>query len=397
MDLLPGWGIFKAGSNYYGYDSTTKFYSLGLLAKYRHDFDALKIRLIGGVDVDYTPGDYFERRIKVTKSGDQYVSYDYVTNTDNNYDYEATFTGISPYLQIETLPINRLRLTAGTRYDNLSYDYKTNLPSNANRPPDTTRTFSHLSPKIGLTYDLTKDISGFASYNNAFRVPSSGDLFRGSQGTASSAINLEPVKADSYEVGLRGGIGQIITFDTSLYYMIKKDDIVNYSPQTNVTQRVNAGETEHKGIEVGVGIKPIKDVELNTSFSYAVHKYNEYTVSSSVDYSGKEMPVAPRVIVNTRLNYKPVFLKGGLAELEWVKLGSYWMDDANTEKYDGHDIFNIRVSYHITKQWEIYVRAINITDELYAERASKSGSDQAIYAPGQPMTFFTGFVYRWGG
>ncbi len=72
------------------------------------------------------------------------------------------------------------------------------------------------------------------------------------------------------------------------------------------------------------------------------------------------------------------------------------MDDANTEKYEGHDLFNLRASYNASKQLEIYARAINITDELYSERASKSGSSPAQYAPGQPMTIFAGLTYRWG-
>lgn len=397
MDLLPGWGIFKSGANYYGYDSTTKFYSLGLLSKYRQDFKTMKTRLIGGIDIDYSPGEYFERRIQAYKTGDKYTSYTYVTSTTNNYDYDATFTGISPYVQAEFSPVQKLRLTAGARYDNLSYDYETHLAPNSNRPTDTKKTFTHLSPKAGLTYEFTKDISGFLSYNHAFRVPSAGDLFRGNSGTASTAVNLKPIKVNSYETGLKGKITDIFTFDASLYSMEKKDDIVSYSPSTGVTERRNAGETEHKGIEIGLGIKPLKEVELNTSYSYATHKYKTYSVSSTVDYSGKEIPQAPRQIINTRLVYKPALLKGGIAELEWVRLGKYWLDDANTEKYSGHNLFNFRVSYRISKLLEIYARVINITDKLYAERASKSGSDAAQFAPGQPRTFFAGITYNWGG
>jgi len=397
MDLLPGWGIFKAGSNYFGYDSTTRFYSLGILTKYRHDFRLMRTRLIAGLDVDYSPGDYFERRIQVTKSGDKFVSYTYVSNTDNNYDYEATFTGLSPYLQIETSPVDKLRLTGGLRYDNLSYDYNTDLPPNANRPPDTTRRFSHLSPKAGITYEFTKDISGFASYTHGFRVPSSGDLFRGSSGTASTAVNLKPIKADSYEVGLRGNLREVFTYNLSAYYMEKKDDIVSYSPQTGVSERRNAGRTEHKGIEIGAGIRPFRELELSTAYSYAVHRYKDYRPSATIDYSGNEMPQAPRHMANTRLSYRPSVLKGGQIEIEWIRLGSYWMDDRNTEKYGGHDLFNLRVSCNISKHWEIYGRVINIGDRLYAERASKSGSDPALYAPGQPRTFFAGLVYKWGG
>lgn len=61
MDLLPGWGIFKSGAKYYGYDSDTRFYSLGLLLKYRHDLDTWRSRLILGIDLDWSPGRYDEK------------------------------------------------------------------------------------------------------------------------------------------------------------------------------------------------------------------------------------------------------------------------------------------------------------------------------------------------
>ena len=396
MDLMPGWGIFKAGTKYYGYDATTEFNSAGLLSKYRHNFEPWRTTVIAGLDLDYSPGSYYERRIDVTKTGDRYTSYLYVANTTNNYDYDAVFTGVSPYLQLETSPVKQLRLTAGARADFLSYDYETHLAANANRPADATRDFSHLSPKLGVTVDFMKELNAFASYGNAFRAPSSGDLFRGNSGTAATAVNLKPIKVDSYETGFRGDFGGVFNYDTSVYYMEKKDDIVSYSPATNVSQRLNAGKTEHKGVEAAVGIKPAKDIDVSTSYSYAVHTYQEYVVSRTLDYSGKEIPSAPRQIINTRLSYRPSFIKGARGEVEWMRLGGYWLDNANTEKYSGHDLFNIRAAYAIDKNWEIYARVINVTDKLYAESASKSGTDAAMYAPGQPRTFFAGITWNYG-
>ena len=210
-------------------------------------------------------------------------------------------------------------------------------------------------------------------------------------------MNLKPIKIDSYETGIKTGfLDNRITLDTSLYLMEKEDDLVSYKPNAATTQRLNAGKTEHKGIEIALGIKPIKEVGLDVAYSHAKHTYDEYRVSPTVDYSGKEMPLAPRQIINSRLYYAPSIFNGGKIELEWVKLGSYWMDNANTEKYSGHDLFNFRASYQISKGWEIYVRVINIADKLYAERAEKSGTDLQ-YGPGQPRTFFAGITYNWGG
>lgn len=398
MDLLPEWGIFNiGGNNYRGYESTTQFYSLGLLTKYRRDFEPLRSRLIVGVDLDYSPGEYQEKRLIVIRDTStlKYTSYRYDTSTANNYDYDAAFTGISPYMQVELSPVDRLRFTLGARYDDLSYDYKNNLSTSSNRPASTEKSFSHLSPKVGATYAASDDVSIFASYNNGFRAPSTGDMFKAG-GTAATAPDLKPIKVDSYEAGVRGKAGDIFTFDTAVYYMEKEDDIVTYKPATGDSQRLNAGKTVHKGIEVGVGIQPLKEIGMNASYSYSQHTYVNWKVSSTTDYSGKEMSVAPNENLNVRLDYTPEFLNGGLMELEWARLGSYWMNDENTERYSGHDLLNARASYNLTSQWELYAKALNLMDTAYADRVSKSGTSEALYAPGQPQTFFAGVVYNWG-
>ena len=366
MDLHPGWWIFSiGGNNYRGVDYTNKFQSFGLLGKYRYDFEPMRTRLVMGIDLDYSPGDFFERRTIVTRDTTtlRYTSYTYDTSTTNNFDFDAIFKGISPYIHVEASPVEKLRFTLGARYDDMSYDYDTRLAANANRPEDTKRTFSHPSPKAGLTYAVTEDASVFISYNHGFRVPSSGDLFRGSNGTASTSVNLQPIKIDSYETGIKTGfLDNKLTIDTSVYLMQKKDDIVSYAVTTGLSEKRNAGETEHKGIEVALGMKPIKEAGLDVSYSYSQQTYIDYRVSSTLSYSGKEIAAAPRQIVNTRLYYAPSFFNGGRVELEWIKLGEYWLDDANTEKYDGHDLLNVRASYKAAESWEIFARAINVTN-----------------------------------
>lgn len=396
MDLMPEWGIFNiGGNNYRGSLSSTEFYSVGLLAKYRRDFAPLRTRLIFGADIDLSPGKYYERRTIVTRDTQtlKYTGFSFDPSTANNYDYDATFFGTSPYAQAEFSPVERLRVTVGARYDALSYDYTNNLTTSANRPESDKKSYYHLSPKAGAAYSVTDDISVFASYNDGFRIPSTTDLFKAS-GTATTAANLKPIKVDSYETGVRGRHG-MVSFETALYYMVKKDDIVTFVAAPGNSQRLNAGKTEHKGVEVGFGIEPVKEVSLNASYSYSKHSYSEWKVSPAVDLSGREISVAPRQNLNVSLDYKPGFLNGGLFEIEWAHLGSYWMDDANTEKYKGHDLINLRASYKPVAGWELYAKALNIFDKSYADRVAKGSTGEALWAPGTPLTLFAGVVYNW--
>ncbi len=392
MELLPNWAL--------SYDPTvykTNNDSVGVLLKYRKDYAPYNTRLIVGTDLDYSPGGRQEHRITPTKVGGIYTSY---VKNELLYDYDVDYTGISPYVHVETSPVEKLRLNAGLRYDHMQYDYDNNLSvvttGKHRRPADTRVNFDHLSPKLGATYGFSPTMSGFASYRHGFRVPSESQLFR--QGQATSSVDLKAIKTNSYELGIRGKTALQINYEASVYYMSKDDDILTYREIDGSRTTMNAGETVHRGIEIGAGKELTGQLRLDLSYAYAKHTYEQWRPDSTTHYSGNEMESAPREIANTRLSYRPVMLNGGRAELEWVRLGSYWMDQANTHKYKGHDLLNLRVNYLLQNSLEVYGRVTNLMDERYATAASYSpagfGPEKFEFAPGEPRTAYIGVNYR---
>ncbi|HET7321256.1 MAG TPA: TonB-dependent receptor plug domain-containing protein, partial [Longimicrobiaceae bacterium] len=105
MDVLPNWSLTYDPTIY-----TTGNASAGLLARVRHDFDEVRTRVIAGLDLDYSPGGHRENRITPVRSGRVFTDYDTGALI---YDYDVTFHEISPYLQVETSPTERLHLNAG--------------------------------------------------------------------------------------------------------------------------------------------------------------------------------------------------------------------------------------------------------------------------------------------
>lgn len=400
MELLPNWSL--------GYDPTTyktKNNSLGLQVKYRKDLDSMRTRLVTGIDIDHSPGSRNEKSITPSTTGDIYDDY---TVGPTIYNYDVTYQGVSPYAHVEFSPAEKLRITAGLRYDYMSYDYDNKITDGTItvnpfvlqpfrsidylHVADTSVDFDRLSPKLGMTYQFTPSHSGFIAYRQAFRAPSEGQLFRAGGNAAATSVNLQPVKVASIETGVRGKIGSW-KYDASLYSMKKTDDIVRFEdPVTEDRYSVNAGETLHEGIEIGLGGDLAPTVSLDIAASYAKHTYEDW-VKDNVDYSGKEMKSAPRLIMNTRLGFAPAFLNEGKIELEWEKLGSYWMNDSNTQEYEGHDLLNLRVNHFVTKKMEIYGRLMNVTDERYATSAGIS-SGQRTFAPGMPRTAYLGMKYK---
>jgi len=406
MNLLANWSL--------GYDPTaynTNNKSYGLMAKYRMDFEPSRTRVIVGVDVDNSPGGRVENSITTTKTGAVYTSY---APGAEIYDYKVTYQGVSPYVHGEMSPTLALRLMGGLRYDNMEYDFQNHLPAAAvsavtsvgtkwyGQSASTRTSYTHLSPKLGATYAFSGSLNGFASFNHGFRAPSEGQLFRPSaaanagaaQTLSSSSLALKPVKVNSYETGLRGKSDGGISYEASLYSMIKRDDILNQrDPLTAATIQTNNGRTLHKGIEIGAGGDIASALRLDVSYSYAKHTYRSW-VTNTTNFTGKEMAAAPRVIANTRLTYSPAFLHGGNLGAEVVTLGNYWMDDSNTTRYGGHDLLNLFASYHFGVGLEMFAKIRNATDKQFAESASGTGA-AGKYSPGMPRAIYIGMQSAW--
>ena len=56
-------------------------------------------------------------------------------------------------------------------------------------------------------------------------------------------------------------------------------------------------------------------------------------------------------------------------ELEVNRVGAYYLNAANTAKYDGHYAVNWRMQWQLNERTELSLRVINLLDERYADRA----------------------------
>lgn len=395
MDLLPS---YQLSSDPVIQDTGNA--SLGLQARWRHDFEPWRTRLITGADLDYSPGWHRDDRISTVKSGAYYTGY---TRGATIYDYDVTFMQASPYVHTETSPIEALRLSAGLRADVMRYDYQNNLSSGAfasglastptfYRPVSTTRDYSHLSPSLGMTYAVDPALNAFARYKHSFRAPSESQLFR--SGGSADTIHLQPVKVDNYELGLRGADKGPVTWEVAAYRMTKRDDILSLKENGTTTASTNNGKTRHYGIEAALGWQFLPDWRVDGSTSYARHRYVSW-VSTAGNYSGNDISLAPRSVSSLELTWTPKTgdLAGLTVEGEWTHLGPYKMDDANTNTYQGHHLFNLRASYAVTDDIEVFGRVMNLMDTRWATVAQYTNNAEE-FAPGLPRTFYAGITAR---
>lgn len=379
MHFLPGQPVEK-----------NRHRSAGLLAAYDMDLDGGH-RVIFGTDFEYTRGSLSEVQSNPTVG--QFIQ-------GVHYDYDVDATVIAPYVHSEWQVAERTRLTAGLRYEYTRYDYDDNtgsvtIPGSTRyvRPDDRKDNFSNLSPKLGLVQQLTDDTSAFINLARGNRAPQTTDLYRLVQGVNAEIGRAKSEKMDSIEVGVRR-LGEGLQYELTTYYMKKK----NYFFRDSANDNVANGKTEHYGIELGVFYPFSQQWDIAANVAFARHLFDfdyegnrTFTGNQTVIRDGNYMPFAPRRMSNIRLGWN--FLANSRAELEWIHVDRYYVTEANSETYSGHDVFNLRATHTVNPSLTLHARINNLFDTSYAERADFNNGDFRYFV-GERRGFQVGMTYN---
>jgi len=397
MQLLPWWQLTYDPQTW-----DTKNTSLGALTRYRRDFAPLRSQVIVGADAEVSPGSFFAQRAVVTRTGaaNAFTSY---TAGNTQYDYDVTYRSASPYVHAEASLLPALRVEAGLRADFAGYVYDTHLApldtGTHRRPASTTRSYTHLSPKLGATYAVDSSTSIYASYRHGFRAPSQGQLFQ--QNSAANTVDLAPVKVDSYELGVRGQMGVRVNYQLSAYDMTIRDDILTFVTAINTREANNAGRTRHRGIEASAGVALTPSLRLDGSYSDATQRYITWVpqaptgTNAGVSYSGNLIEAAPRDLADVMVSWQAPLLDGGRVALEWSHTGGYATDPANTHRYSGYELLNLMLNAHVSSRAELFGRVSNLANRTYAELVTYDQFQKTQLTPGGPRSVYLGVKTTW--
>lgn len=369
-----------------GTENNNHVSSLGLDIKHQQDFSYLASRLIAGVYLNHSNNPYWSNNLTITRDNATgiYTAYAPSALQTGVRNYQAGIQNTALFAQYEISPLDPLRVVAGVRDDAITYNFTNNLTPGANYgAPNETRSFSHVSPKLGATYALTKETSVYTNASQGFTPPEVSQLY-----SIAAIPNLRAATYDNYEIGTRMAfLGGAIKLDSAVYELDGRDTIVSYTitPGNSINQ--NAGKTRSRGIELGLNWTGDKfDARLSTTV--AKHTYVAYQTSPTLIYNGMSIPGSPSNITTAEVGYKPA--ERSRIALEMVQIGAYWMNNANTVRYDGHRLLNLRGSYTFVGGWEAWLQGRNLTNRLYSDSSSSSFSGVGVYNPNTQNTYTVG-------
>ena len=317
-----------------------------------------------------------------------------------HYDYDVTSLAVASFVRTEYAVSERLFINAGLRVEHQRYDYVNNmLDGNTRddgtpcgfggclytRPADRKDSFTDLAPKLGARWRLASGAQLYANLARGFRAPQMTELYRLQSGQAVSDLDSETV--DSLEVGLRHA-GERSSIDASLFAMRKKDSVYRDADGFNVS----GGRSRHEGVELAWRQRLHDDWTLDVNGTWARHTYDFDVVAARGEtfVSGRDVDTAPRWQGSAELSYEPSERWG--ATLQWVGLGSYYLDAENRFTYPGHSIANLRVRYAVSDTASVTARLNNATDRAIADRADYAFGNYR-YFPGRGRELFLQLQY----
>jgi iron complex outermembrane recepter protein len=387
-------------AKYEGIVSYRSSLDLDMKARYSHELKGLLSRITGGADFTHSDQQSDSSTMSLQPTTPQPVArFTSYGNQTKNDSYDVSVNAVAPYLQLESSPVERLRLLAGGRYDAIMYD----ATGKNSHSVSGSRDFNEATFRVGAIYDIVKELNVFANYTQGFLAPGAEQLYTApSYHTAAglkSAANgtLNPEKAQGCEVGLRSSFWEKrARFDVSYYDMTVRDKIVRNSTETNSLNALysyqNAARTSNRGVELLASVTPVEMLRLTVAYTHSRNVYDEY---NGMNVNGNLLPRAPKNHLNARLALLPV--KGLEVELEVDEVTRQYADDANTMAYSRPTLVNLRARYDL-QSWSFWAHLLNVTNQSYASYVTQSTTattPTASYYPGEPLTFYLGASYKW--
>ncbi len=259
---------------------------------------------------------------------------------------------------------------------NLRYDANYNELTDKMSGPDTAKTnkdFSNVSGRVGVSYQLTGNLTAYANWSQGFMPPSTEELANNPVGYSGFNTHLVPSTSNCYEIGARGFFGNLLNFELTGFYMKTENDFFRFKQSGRGNQEVfygNAGNSRRFGIESFVSVNILQNLRLQAVYTYANYEYTSATVDpvyTDASYVlttppdvGQWLPNSPRHQLYAELVYS---VTKNLSVTLSTEYQSKWAIYTDAKAYhneldqavyqnwqDGFNLYHARVSY----KWSLW-------------------------------------------
>ena len=315
-------------------------------------------------------------------------------------DFKENRTYYNIFIEADFNLLEKTTLSAGLNLNQTSYKLEDKYVVSEDNP-DQSGDFDFdaiLSPKLGLSYQLSEDISLFTNVSHGFSPISLNETL-----LPDGQINndLNPETGWNFEIGSRGQVFENrLQYAISIYRLDIKNLVVSRRTAQDQFIGVNAGETRHDGLELNFDYKLFKSdkFQLNPFLSYTLNNFKfEEFVDSTGDYSGNNLTGVPDQVLNLGVSFNSDF--GVYGNINYQYVGQIPINDSNELYTNDYRLSNLKVGFKKqligALRLDTFFGLNNIFNVDYASQVlinatGFGGAAPRYYYPGNPINYFSG-------
>ena len=294
----------------------------------------------------------------------------------------------------------KFTLSASLNLNQTQYQYEDQFLSNGDQSG--TQHFNPiLSPRLAFNWLYSEKIRFYSVISHGFSPPTLEEtLMPGGQRNTS----IQPETGWNFEIGSKGYLGQSLFYEITAYYMKVKNLLVAQRTGDDEYMGINAGSTNHPGLEFRLDYRLIEQPKwatffrMNTNLTH--YRFAEF-VNNNQDYSGNKLTGSPASTSNLMLDTKHVV--GIFLNLHYQTVGSMPMRDDNSIFSEAYSLGNVMAGYEKTfKKLSVSLSSgvQNVFDTHYASmiliNATAAGTQAPrYYYPGLPRNYKTMISLRY--
>lgn len=284
------------------------------------------------------------------------------TATDRGSDLHSEQFGV--YLQEQVKLDERWVALFGLRQDWAENDTLTYSNNTRTKVRDNKTT-----GRIGFVYLADNGLAPYISYSQSF-LPSAG--------TDSNGETFLPTEGEQYEIGIRyQPEGQALMLSAAVYQLTQKN-VITSIPGSDFDEQT--GKERSKGFEFEAKAQLTPMLALNASYAYTdAH----IIADNDKSLEGSRIEGTPYHSGALWLDYRLAAL--GLPK---VTVGSgvryngttHTTPSVSDRKMPAYTLFDARISYEVDANWQVSVRAQNLTNEryIYCANSCRYGDERSV-------------------
>lgn len=356
-----------AGDQQERYSDDRQFGAISTLSYEMEDIGIDRLGLQWGLDYMYQ--DNIEKRWKTeNRVRDELTRY---------WDFSQFYWG--SYVQADGDINSWLRLVGAVRVDSFGGDF-------ANRIADTQTDMLDLDliwqPKVGAIVTPLDGYSFYANWGRTFQLPSHPQLFGQNTAGAEISRDLQESTNDGWETGIKISPFTWLSARVDYWEMTASDEV--RLKGDNSGDYINTGETERKGWDLALTVRPHDWVAVWGSYSQVDAVYTD-PGADWIERKGNEIENVPDYTAKVGADVEH---PSGIFGSVWLESqGEYYVDALNQRDKDGdYTVWNLSLGYRYGfATFGLEVK--NLFDETYNAFIWNSDSG---YSPGDERS-----VYAW--